>query len=412
MIDDATGPADDEAFRTEARAWLEAHARRRSGVDDWSDGPAGEGADAARAFFERGRAWQRTLADHGWAGIDWPVELGGRGLTPWHAVLFAQEQAAFDVTSGFVGSTIGMIGSLFMVHGTLEQQVQFLPRLLRGDDAWCQLFSEPGAGSDLANIATRAVRHGEHWVLDGQKVWTSNAQHCEWGAVLARTDVDAAKHHGITCFVIRMDTPGVEVRPIRQITGAEHFNEVFLTGVRVPHEHVVGGEHKGWAVARTVLGREATMVGSTVNGANAAALVELARATGRASDAVVRQWLAQAHIEERILGFMGDRVLASMRAGVPGLHGSVLKLFWSEAKARRDEWAVSLLGAGGMLWGDDSPRRGWWQAQLCDRFWATVGGGTSEIHRTMIGEAVAGLPPEPRVDRGIPYRELASRGLT
>jgi alkylation response protein AidB-like acyl-CoA dehydrogenase len=399
---------DDAAFRGAARAWLSAHATLREEAGDRSDGPAAQTPEAQHEHFRRGRAWQRTLYDGGWAGIDWPRRFGGRGGTAWEAVMFAQEMARFDVTSGFVGSTIGMVGAVLMRHGTPEQQDQFLRPLLRADDAWCQLFSEPAAGSDLANVSTRAVRDGDDFVVNGQKVWTSSAHLCDWALLLARTDVDVPKHKGITFLLLDLGTPGIDIRPLRQITGSAHFNEVFLTDVRVPACRVVGSVDGGWGPARTVLSSEATGVANAETAGDTGDLVRLAGDVGRSGDPLVRQRLVGAHADERVLGLMTDRVTAAVRHDTRApLHGSAVKVFWSEARVRRDELAVHLLGPGGMLAGADAHRDGHWQTQLLNRFWATIGGGTSEVHRTMIADAALGLPPEPRVDKDVPFRHLA-----
>jgi len=377
---------DDGEFVGEARAWLAAHAPAHEGTCD---------------DFEGCRAWQRTLYDGGWAGVSWPVEFGGRGGTAWQAVLFAQEQARYEVTSGFVSSTIGMLGAALMAHGTAAQRGRVLPPLLRGDEAWCQLFSEPGAGSDLANLATRAERDGDEFVVNGQKVWTSSAQFCDWAMLLARTNPDAPKHKGISFFLVDLRTPGFDIRPLRQITGATHFNEVFLNDVRVPAANTLGPVDGGWGPTRTVLANEAMIIGGGPRGADTNALIELAREGGRSNDAVVRQRLARAVTRERLLRCLTERMLQSVRdGGEVVVDGSVLKVLWSEERAERADLAVDLLGAAGALYGDDAPCAGSWQTLLLNRFWGSIGGGTNEIHRTMVGERVLGLPPEPRVDKG------------
>ena len=254
--------AEDATYRAEVRAWLEAHASLRRGEGDWSNGPADHSPRAEREYFDRCRQWQQTRFDHGWAGITWPVSVGGRGGSVWEEIIFNQEMARFDVTSGFLAATIGMVGALLIAHGTDEQRARHLRRLLRGDDAWCQLFSEPGAGSDLANLSARADRDGDVFVVNGQKVWNSNAHLCDWGILIARTNFDAPKHRGITFFIVDMRTPGIEPRPLRQITGHTHFTEVFLTDVRIPAANVVGSVDGGWGPTRTVLSSEATMIGS------------------------------------------------------------------------------------------------------------------------------------------------------
>ena len=298
-----------------------------------------------------------------------------------------------------------MVGPVLLRHGTDAQRERFLRPLLRADEVWCQLFSEPAAGSDLANLATRAVREGDEYVVNGQKVWTSNAHLCDFAILLARTNIDAPKHRGITFFVVDLHTPGIEVRPLRQITGAAHFNEVFLTDVRIPAENVVGEVDAGWGPARAVLAAEASVIG----GGNAAAsgagdLIELARKVGRNGEPILRQRLADAYAREQILRYLKERLQASVRAGGrPAIDGAVMKVLWAEARRDRAGLGVALLGADGALLTD-------WPLQLLGYFSGTIGGGTSEVHRNMIGERVLGLPAEPRVDADLPYRELATRG--
>jgi len=397
-----------EAFRAEARAWLSAHARPRTGRGDWSNGPADPSWEAECAYVERCRDWQRTLFDGGWAGITWPAEHGGRGGTPAEALVFAAEQARFDVTNGFLGSMLALVGPTLLAHGTDAQRARYLRPLLRGDEMWCQLFSEPGAGSDLAGLRTRAVRDGDEFVVEGQKVWTSGARHADFAILLARTNADAPKHRGITYFVLDMRAPGVDVRPLRQITGAAHFNEVFLDGVRIPASAVVGDLDGGWAPARTTLANESALIGSSPStGADVDALVVLARETRRSDDVLVRQRLAGTYARERILGLLRDRVQADVLRGVPpGIDASVLKLVWSRDRADKGSLALDVLGAAGTLAAGDASREGFWQTFFLNRFWASIGGGTDEIHHTMVGERVLGLPPEPRVDKDLPFREL------
>ena len=387
---------DADTFRSEARNWLRAHAPLlRARLDS---------ASSDREHFEASRAWQQELFDGGWAGIAWPVAYGGRGGTPAEAALFAEEQARFSVSAGFVASTIGMVGPVLLRHGTDAQRERYLKPMLRADEVWCQLFSEPSAGSDLANLATRADREGDEYIVNGQKVWTSNAHLCDLAILLARTNVEAPKHRGITFFVVDLHTPGIEVRPLRQITGAAHFNEVFLTDVRVPAENVVSDVDGGWGPARAVLAHEASVIGAGNAAAKGSdALIELARDLGRQHDPLLRQRLADAYAREQILRYLKERLQASMRAGTrTSIDGSVLKVIWAEARRDRAELGVALLGAGGALFTE-------WPTQLLEQFSGTIGGGTSEVHRNMIGERVLGLPPEPRVDVDVPYRELVAR---
>ncbi|MBA2325924.1 MAG: acyl-CoA dehydrogenase family protein [Actinobacteria bacterium] len=306
-----------------------------------------------------------------------------------------------SVTSGFVAGTIALVRPTLMAHGTPAQQERYLPPLLRGDEVWCQLFSEPGAGSDLAALGTRAVRDGDEWVVNGQKVWTSGAQHADFAILIARTDPDVPKHRGITYFVLDMRSPGVEVRPLRQIDGAAECNEVFLTDVSVPHANVVGDVNGGWAVVHTTLASESTMIGSSGGtDDDVDALVCLARETDVGSDPLIRQRIADVYIRARVLRFLGARA---------GIDGSVLKLLWAEAGARAAEIGVAAQGPLGMLF-EDAPEDGYWQRQLLRQFHWRIGGGTEEIHRNMIGERTLGLPAEPRVDKNVPFRELVQSG--
>jgi alkylation response protein AidB-like acyl-CoA dehydrogenase len=397
------------AFRVRARAFLEAHAcHRRADDDDFARfrflGDPSPEADAEHV--RRGKAWQRTLHDGGWAGIAWPKEYGGQGGSAAEARAFAQEQARYDVDVGVFAVGIGMVGPTLIVHGTEEQKQRYLPALLRGDEVWCQLFSEPGAGSDLAGLRTRAVRDGDEWVVNGQKVWSSGAHHSEFGILLARTDPDAPKHQGITYFVLDMSSPGIEVRPLRQINGVAHFNEVFLTDVRVPHENVVGEVDGGWAVGQTTLGAERALIG----GGGAVGfrdLTRLARDQGRAEDPVLRQRLADAYIRFEILKFLGRRAQAAPRDGrSAGAEASVLKLAMSQHVALNGDLALALEGAAATLLHGDAPYGGFWQQNFLNQWGVRIGGGTEQVQRNVIGERVLGLPPEPRPDKGVPFREL------
>ena len=397
------------AFRARARAFLEAHARpRRAGDDDFARfrflGDPSPEADAehVRACKE----WQRTVFDGGWAGIAWPQEYGGQGGTQAEARAFAQEQARFDVETGAFAVGIGMVGPTLIAHGTEAQKQRYLPALLRGEEVWCQLFSEPGAGSDLAGLRTRAVRDGEEWMVNGQKVWSSGAHHSELGILLARTDPDAPKHKGITYFVVDMASPGIEVRPLHQINGVAHFNEVFLTDVRVPDENVVGEVNGGWAVAQTTLGAERALIGGG-GAVSFGDLVRLARDQRRGGDPLLRQRLAEAFIRFELLKYLGRRAQAARRDGrSAGAEASVLKLAMSQHVALNGDLALALEGAQAMLLHGDAPYGGFWQQSFMNQWGVRIGGGTEQVQRNVIGERVLGLPPEPRPDKSVPFREL------
>jgi len=354
----------------------------------------------------RCQEWQRKLYDAGWAGISWPEAHGGRGGTVGEARIFAREQAHFEVDTGVFAVGIAMVGPTLMTHGTPAQQERYLRPLLRGDEVWCQLFSEPGAGSDLAGLRTRAERDGDEWVVNGQKVWSSGAHHSDLGILLARTDPDASKHRGITYFVLDMHSPGVEIRPLRQINGVAHFNEVFLTDVRIPHTNVVGEVDGGWTVAHTTLANERNLIG----GGTAVGFrdfLRLAEGEGRVGDPVLRQRLAAAYMRFEVIKYLGLRAqAAARRGGAPGPESSVLKLAVSRHVALNGDLALVLEGPAGALLHDDAPHGGFWQQQFLGQWGVRIGGGTDQVQRNVIGERVLGLPAEPRPDKSLPFREL------
>ncbi|MEI7592082.1 MAG: acyl-CoA dehydrogenase family protein [Actinomycetes bacterium] len=404
-FDDTPTDAD---FRAEVRTFLEANAQLKTGTDaDWSRGGVASDLTVQREYQAKCVEWQSTLYDNGWAGIAWPKAFGGRGGTPSESIIFNQEARRFDVTSGFIGASQQLVGPAIMRHGNDEQRARYLGPLLRGDELWCQLFSEPGAGSDLAALATRAEVDGQEWVVNGQKVWTSGAHHADFGILIARTDIDAPKHRGITFFIVDMRSTGLEIRPLVQATGLSHFNEVFLSDVRIPVANVVGEINEGWGVARTVLASESGMIGGAGLASTFDAVLELARECGRTDDPIVRQRLAEVYTRERILAFLGWRMQTAImhKRGTPP-DASVLKNAFAGALSQRVELAVDLEGASGMLAGDSAVQGGFWQMQVMGQFSARIGGGTTEVHRNMIGERALGLPAENRADKDIAWRDL------
>ena len=329
-IDDSP---DEAAFRLEARAWLAEHAPAKGSADDFSEGFFDPGADVTW-LMARSREWQRTLWDGGWAGISYPSQWYGRGGTLSQEVIFAEEMAGFGVITGAFAVSHSMVGPAILEFGTDEQRHRFIPATLRGDEMWCQLFSEPGAGSDLAGLSTRAVRDGDQWIVNGQKVWTSNADTSQYGILLARTDPEAPKHRGITYFLVDMASPGIEVRPLRQMTGESHFSEVFLTDVAIPFSAVLGGPDgvgQGWRAAVHTLANERAMIGSSGTMADVGPALALARRTGQLDDPVVRQELAAAHTRMQILTYLGYRARTAISRGqAPGPETSVMKLAFAE----------------------------------------------------------------------------------
>jgi alkylation response protein AidB-like acyl-CoA dehydrogenase len=399
-------PADAE-FRRAAREFLAAHATPKP--PGASTSPLGrEMSDELEAEHVREcRAWQRTLAEHHWAGITWPQEYGGRGGTAAQARIFAQEEARYLVSTGVFMVAIGMVGPTIISHGTEEQKQFFLPRMLDGEHIWCQLFSEPGAGSDLAGLSTRAELDGDEYVVNGQKVWTSGAHFSDWGMLLARTDWDVPKHQGITWMAVDMRSPGIEIRPLRQITGHAHFNEVFLTDVRIPAKNVLGEVNKGWGVAQTTLGNERQMIGGGGSGVSFTSVLTLAEQCGRTDEAVIRQELAKSYTRFELINWMGQRAKARAKAGLPpGPEASLLKLMASQRVELDGSLVLALEGADGMLLGADAPAEGTYQQLFLNQWSVRIGGGTEQIQRNVIGERVLGLPGEARPDKTLPFRDL------
>lgn len=396
------GDTEKEAeFRTQARTWLSAHAAPKSA----SGGELSE-HDLGR-HIQHCRDWQRVLFDNGWAGITWPVAFGGRGASPIQAAIFAEEMSQFDVSTGAFAVSIGMVGPTLIAHGTPEQQQRHLQPILRGDEVWCQLFSEPGSGSDLASLGTRAVRDGDDWIVNGQKVWTSFGQFADYAILLARTDVDAPKHAGITYFILDMKTSGIEVRPITQITGVQHFNEVFLSDVRIPHQNVLGEVNGGWSVAQTTLSNERSHIGSGGGSWTVPQLIDLARRIGVHTDPRIRQGLAAAHTRAETLRYLGLRMRTAMsQLRMPGPEMLTLKLAFANHWRITADLAAEIVGAGAMLWDADAPEGNQWGQQLLSQFAIRIGGGTDEIQRNIIAERGLGLPREPQNDKDLPWRSL------
>ena len=392
-------------FRAEARAWLEQHAPVKGGPDDFSDGFL-DNTMSPEDFSARTKAWQRLLVDHGWAGITWPTEHGGRGGTAMESVIFNQEAGRFGVTVNSFAVGIGMAGPTILRHGTEAQKERYLRPMLRGDEVWCQLFSEPEAGSDLANLATRAVRDGDEWVVTGQKVWTSGADRSDWGLLLARTDPYQPKHKGITYFLVDMRTPGFDVRPLRQMTGSSHFSEVFLDGVRIPHDQVLGEVDGGWACAITTLSNERGLIAGGNRSSDVGALIELARKRDRLDDPVLRDALVDLWIRQRIQTYHGYRLQTALSQGrQPGPETSVMKLGAAEYLRRLGDAALAMLGPEGMLTDERAPAGVDWQARFLHAPSIRIAGGSNEVQHNIIGERVLGLPGDLRPDRQRPYRE-------
>jgi len=388
--------AEQQAFRKEFRGWLEAHLPPDLCLDD----PADDRVAATRETLERRRAWQKTMHAAGWVGITWPKEYGGRGAGLIERIIWDEECAAARAPVLPGSMWLNLVGPTLIHWGSDEQRSRHLPGILNADEIWCQGFSEPGAGSDLASLQARAVDYGDHFVVNGQKVWTSGAHFAHWIILLARTNPDAPKHQGISAFLVDMTTPGIAVRPLVLMTGHRHFNEVFFTDVVVPKENLLGPLNHGWKVATTTLMYERHASGARSQVAQVARLIALARRLphdgGTAWDSPgIRQRLAQLAIECEALKFTRYRTLTrQLRGEPPGPEGSILKLTGSELGVRIADAAGELLGMHALVnqpsdLVPDAPR--WFNRVLAARQY-TISAGTSEIQRNIIGERVLGLP--------------------
>jgi alkylation response protein AidB-like acyl-CoA dehydrogenase len=375
-------------FRAEVSSWLDANAPGKGGPDDFTIG-------RDRAFVEGCRRWQATLFDGGWAGICWPTEFGGQGRTALFDLAFKLEQARFGVSGAAFDVGIGMVGPTLMVHGTTEQKERHLPSLLRGQEVWCQMFSEPGAGSDLAGLSTAARRRPGGWTINGQKVWTSYARFADFAILLARSDPDRPKHHGLTAFVLDMRTPGIEISPIPQMNGAAEFNQVFLTDVEIPDDAVIGEVDAGWTVANTMLGSERGLAGDEWPGVPE--LIEVARRRGLDGDPLTRQDIAATFIGQEILRYLNLRVQSRMGQGEPvGALASIVNLFFADHLRRTANVAAALEGPEVLTAQPQIGLAGRWQFHLLTAPSVRIASGTDEIQRNILGERALGLPREPR----------------
>lgn len=383
-----SGP--EEAFRAELRAWLAANLDTTTELDDDGEKTL---ADEVRELV----GWQARLHAGGWVGVHWPRAYGGRGASVLENYIFQEEMARAGAPEIINRIGVNLVGPTLIAHGTEEQKRRFLPKILGAEELWCQLFSEPNAGSDLTALSCRAERDGGCFVVTGQKVWTSYAQFADWGILLARTDASAPKAKGISFFVLDMRSPGITVRPLRQLTGSEEFNEVFLDEVRVPAANLIGAINRGWEIASTTLSHERGTSARqlVVHKRRLVELIELARArqvAGRraADDATLRQRVAQAWIEVELLKLHNWRVLTQIeRTGQPGRESSIVKLFWSEMSQGLHDTAMSILGDDGLR---TTGVEGRWQRSFLYYRGGTIWAGTSEIQRNVIAQRILGLP--------------------
>jgi alkylation response protein AidB-like acyl-CoA dehydrogenase len=393
---------DEAAFRAEVRAWLAENAKeyREPPPHPWPE----------VELVSRSREWLHRKAKAGFATITWPKEIGGRGGTAIQEVIFRQEEAKYTVPHGaFITIGVGMTCPTIRKHGTAEQYQRFAPKTLTGEYIWCQLFSEPGAGSDLAGITTRAVRQGDNWVVNGQKVWNSWAHHAEWGILLARTDPSVPKHKGLTLFLVDMRTPGIEARPINQISGRTDFNQTFLENVVIPDSCRVGEVGEGWACALTVLMNE--RIGAVRDGLVVSLIARARdnpRGAGRVLDSAdVRTRLARLYADEQGVKYFGFRLLTSLSRGEPPPPSvSLIKLVQANHMQQANGYAMDLDDFGGLFEGPDRPHQDLTFFEYTFAAGLRIAGGADEVLRNQLAERVLGMPQEERVDKNVPFDKI------
>jgi alkylation response protein AidB-like acyl-CoA dehydrogenase len=398
-------PPQAQATREKVQAFLAEHLPA-----DWS----GIGALEGDAYWSFVADWRRTLHEHGWLGLSWPERYGGAGLSDLELVVVAEEFAKSGVPTGAPNDVFGiqMLGNTLLHFGTEEQRDHFLPRILSGEYVFCQGYSEPNAGSDLAGLGTRAVRDGDEWIINGQKIWTSGGHTANWMFVLCRTDPDAPPHKGITFLLCPMDQPGVEIRPIRMISGESEFNEVFFDDARASNDHVVGSPNEGWRVAMALLGferGERAAVNPIVFRTELDRLMQMAADLGKAEDPHIRERLVRMYEKVEVMRFMGYDALTKFLKGTPpSADAAITKIFWSEYHREVTDLAVDILGMDGLAFDGRRPHSafatddpgapnlsGSWSNVFLNARAGTIYAGTSEIQRNIAGEMLLGLPKEP-----------------
>ena len=385
--------------------------RCRSFLDEHATGFPSDGEPDPRSAKRIAitKKFQQALAEAGLAGIVYPTEYGGAGLTKTHDRVWREVYAQYPNMSFDLTISHGMCLPMLAEYGSHEQKTKFLADNISGRTVWCQMFSEPGAGSDVASLQTRAERDGDTWIINGQKVWTTLAHVSDYGVVIARTDPNVAKHAGISMFIVPMDIPGVEVRPIHQIDGGTHFNEVFFTDVEIPADYLLGDLNNGWNLATAMLMYERVAIGTGATGGvrhdRADQLIAEATKRGLISDLVLRQKLMRIYAMETCQSLVSMRTRAEMKAGkTPGPGGSISKLTTTTIMDQVRDVSMEIVGAGGVAWEDESDGR--WQRGALTSLQGGIAGGTNEIQRNIIGDRVLGLPRDISVDRGVPFKDL------
>jgi alkylation response protein AidB-like acyl-CoA dehydrogenase len=398
---------EEAAFRAEARAFLTANAKPRAGTR-----PVLRQSGVDEQAVRDCKAWQALKADAGFAALTWPKRLGGRELPPIYQVIYHQEEEDFVVPRGLYEIGLGMCIPTMMTYAKPEQLDRYVRPALRGEEVWCQLFSEPAGGSDLAALRTKAERDGDDWVINGQKIWTSGAHLSDFGIIVVRTDPNVPKHEGLTFFFLDMKSPGIDIRPIHQMSGARHFNEVFFTNVRVPDAQRLGAVGQGWRVSITTLMNERLAVGD-VQRPEVDDLLELSRTLtldGKPAiqNAAVRERIAEWHARSQGLKFTRFRTMTALSKGeTPGPENSIHKLVNASKLQDIASYGIDLMGAGGLVMDEDLVEAfGMFQAALLSSPSSRIAGGSDEILRNIIAERVLGLPPDIRADKGMPFNQV------
>lgn len=404
---DFNDTAPEAEYRAKARTWLEENAA------EYREPPATP--LALPAFIAQSKAWQARKFAAGYTGITWPKSMGGQGLGPMHSIIYAQEESRFHAASGLFSIGLGMCIPTVFTHGSPDVIQRYVAKALVGDEVWCQLFSEPAAGSDLAGIRTKAVKDGDDWIIDGQKVWTSFAHASDFGIVVCRTDPAKPKHKGLTMFIVDMKAPGVEVRGIKQMSGGSDFNEVFFTGVRIPDTHRLGAEGDGWKVALTTLMHERLAVGGKPRHAPGyQTLMKLAKGVDSPSGtpaidaADVRQRIAASYIADEGIKLTQMRALSALSRGqMPGAEQSIAKVVIAKTMQDMAAFALDLAGGDGLVTENPDPELEKLQGSYLWSAGLRIAGGTDEILRNIIAERVLGLPGDLRPDKDKPFNEAA-----
>jgi len=365
-----------------------------------------------RSPLEIARLWQRRKYEAGWACIGWDTEYGGRGASPIERVIWDQEESKYDVPSRFFVIGQGMIAPTLMVWAQPQHKENFLPKLASGEEIWCQLFSEPAGGSDLAALRTKAEKDGDEWIINGQKIWTSQAHYADYGIIVTRTDPTVAKHKGLTMFIVDMKAPGIDIKPIKQLTGESDFNEVYFTDVRIPDHYRLGDVGQGWTAALTTLMDERLAIGGGGPGADVKLAMDIATLVeidGKPAieDSAVRAKIADFHVLEAGLEYNGYRAITALSRGeLPGPENSIGKLVGAPKLQAIASFCMDLLEESGIVWSDDSLLTSLAQRSYMGAPGLRIAGGTDEIMTNIIAERVLGLPQDPRLDKGIPFNEV------